>query len=337
MTIQEIPLELDHLLRKGGMAYWHAGNHRKTVTLLSPWAAQILGDKADSISGDVNWFDFIHPNDLVATQETILANEGKDIYEVDYRWASSDNSYIWLREIGHRKAPESPEFEGLIFAIKEQKDLEHKALTISEREKRKLGRELHDDLCQQLAGMLFFTNNLVYQIKTGKDTEVLVEATNEIKKQLQLSIEKTRCLSHGLNPVSLERKTFQECLIELIQQSQTLYSVNCQFQMSSDLTIEDQDIATHLFRITQESINNSIRHGNADTISITLQKEGDFGILTINDNGAGFKSDPLNTDGMGLHNLRSRARMINAVIDIGNNKQGGASVHCKFRIRPTQP
>lgn len=337
MPIQEIPLELDHLLKKGGMAYWQASNHRKSITSLSPWAAEVLGKKTGSIGEQDDWFKSIHPNDLEDTKETILANQGKNIYQVDYRWADSNDSYIWLREIGHRKAPESPEYEGLIFAIKEQKELEHKALHISEREKRKLGRELHDDLCQQLAGMLFFTNNLVYQIKTGKETEVLVEATNEIKKQLQLSIEKTRCLSHGLNPVSLERKTFQECLIELIQQSQTLYSVNCQFQMSSDLTIEDQDIATHLFRITQESINNSIRHGNADTISITLQKEGDFGILTILDNGAGFKSDPLNTDGMGLHNLRSRARMINAVIDIGNNKQGGASVHCKFRIRPTQP
>ena len=99
--------------------------------------------------------------------------------------------------------------------------------------------------------MLFFTNNLVYQIKTGKDADTLIEATKEIKKQLQLGIEKARCLSHGLNPVSLEKKSFQECLIELIQQSQTLYSINCQFHMESDVVINNQDLANHLFRITQ--------------------------------------------------------------------------------------
>lgn len=315
------------------MAYWQAGNHRKSLALLSPWAHQILGEKAETLTPEDNWFDAIHGDDVLSVQDTIAANDGSEIYEVDYRWAESQDSYIWLRELGRRKSDGSPEFEGLIFAIKEQKELEYKALNISEREKRKLGRELHDDLCQQLAGMLFFTNNLVYQIKTGKDPESLVEATNEIKKQLQLSIEKTRCLSHGLHPVSLERKTFQECLIELIQQSQTLYAVNCPFQMSSDLNIEDQEMATHLFRITQESINNAIRHGNADTISITLQKEGDYGILNIRDNGAGFKSDPQNTEGMGLHNLRSRARMINASIEIGNNQQGGSNSTLQIQVQ----
>ena len=103
--------------------------------------------------------------------------------------------------------------------------------------------------------------------------------------------------------------------------------------MGSDLTIQNQELATHLFRITQESINNAVRHGIADTISITLQKEDDFGILTIGDNGSGFKTDPQNTDGMGLHNLRSRARMINATIQIGNNDLGGVSVNCKFPLK----
>jgi signal transduction histidine kinase len=330
MSIQEITLELDHLLRKGGLAYWQATGNRKFVTVLSPWAEQFLGVNSDRLKEGDNWFNFIHSRDLEETIKTVENNDGSNIYQVDYRWAISGDSYIWLRELGRRKTEGSSEFEGLLFTIKEQKEFEYKALSISEREKRQLGRELHDDLCQQLAGMLFFTNNLVYQIESGKDTEALVESTNEIKKQLQISIEKARCLSHGLNPVSLEKKTFQECLIELVQQSQTLYSITCQFQMSSDLAIEDPEVARHLFRITQESINNAVRHGNADTISITLQKDNDFGILTIRDNGSGLKPGPQNTDGMGLHNLKSRARMINATIQISNDERGGVSVICKF-------
>ncbi|MCZ6673201.1 MAG: PAS domain-containing protein [Verrucomicrobia bacterium] len=333
MPIQEIPLELDRLLQKGGLVYWQASENRRSVSLLSPWAHNILGEMADTLSAEDDWFQFIHPDDREKVAQSVEGSDSESVYQVDYRWADSEDSYIWLRELGRRKSQNTGEFEGLIYTIKEQKELEHTALNISEREKRKLGRELHDDLCQQLAGMLFFTNNLVYQIKTGKDPDTLIEATTEIKKQLQLSIEKTRCLSHGLNPVSLDRKTFQECLIELIQQSQTLYSINCPFQMGSDLTIKNQDLATHLFRITQESINNAVRHGNADTISITLQKEEDFGILTIGDNGSGFKADPQDTDGMGLHNIRSRARMINATIEIGNNDLGGVSVKCKFTLQ----
>lgn len=329
-------MELDHLLQNGGLVYWQATKNRRSVTVLSPWAKEILGERAEALTAEDDWFQFIHPNDVEEFNQTLEANEGTDTYHIEYRWAVKEGSYTWIREFGKRRAPESDEFEGLLFTAREKGNLEQTALIISEREKRKLGRELHDDLCQQLAGMLFFTNNLVYQIKAGKDVDTLIKATTEIKEQLQLSIEKTRCLSHGLNPVSLERKTFQECLIELIQQSQTLYSINCQFQMSSDLTIQDQEQATHLFRITQESINNAVRHGNADTISIALQKEGDFGILSIRDNGSGFKNDPQNTDGMGLHNLRSRAGMINATIQIGNSSQGGASVLCKFPSKPIQ-
>ena len=333
MPIQEIPLELDLLLQKGGLVYWHAGDLRRSVSLISPWAPSILGEKADTLTPEDDWLKHVHPNDRETLIRAVEDNDGKEIYQIDYRWSHLEDSYIWLRELGKRKSADSHEFEGLFYAIGEQKDLEHRVLKISEREKRKLGRELHDDLCQQLAGMLFFTNNLVYQIKTGKDADTLIEATKEIKKQLQLGIEKARCLSHGLNPVSLEKKSFQECLIELIQQSQTLYSINCQFHMESDVVINNQDLANHLFRITQESINNAVQHGDSDTISITLRKEGDFGILTIRDNGSGLKDNSENTDGMGLHNLRSRARMINASIKIGNNDRGGASVCCKFAFQ----
>ena len=335
MPIQEIPLELDQLLQKGGLVYWQASENRRSITLISPWAHEILGEKAATLTPEHDWFQNVHPNDQDRFIQAVEYNDAKEIYQIDYRWSHADDLYIWLRELGKRKNPESDEFEGLIFAIGEQKELEHRVLHISEREKRKLGQELHDDLCQQMAGMLFFTNNLVYQIKTGKDPETLISATNEIKKQLQLGIEKTRCLSLGLNPVNIDRKSFQECLIELIQQPQTLYSINCQFQMSSDLTINDQELAIHLYRITQESINNSVRHGAADTISITLQKEANFGILTIRDNGSGFKIDPERTEGMGLHNLKSRARMINASIDIGNDDRSGASVTCKFSLQPS--
>ncbi|MDA0346098.1 MAG: histidine kinase [Verrucomicrobia bacterium] len=330
MPIQEISSELDSLLQKGETVYWQATENRKSVTKLSAWAKEVLGNKVETTSTKKDWFKHIHASDKVNVLETIGNNDGNEVYSVEYRWAKTEGCYVWLREIGIRREPGSPDFEGLLYNISSQKESEKRTLNISEREKRKLGRELHDDLCQQMAGMLFFTNNLVYQIKTGKDPETLIEATTEIKKQLQISIEKTRCLSHGLNPVSLARKTFQECLVELIQQTQTLYSINCQFQMASNLTIQNQEIATHLFRITQESINNAVRHGGADTISITLQKEENFGILTIQDNGSGFESDPQNSDGMGLHNLRSRAGMINASIHIGNNKDKGVSVICKF-------
>lgn len=332
MPIQEIPLEIDHLLEKGGIVYWQSSKDRRSVNILSPWATKILGKRASSLNDKHDWYEFLHPNDVQETRKIIESNNGSDTYQVDYRWSTGEDSYVWLREIGRRKTPDSQDFEGLLFSVDEKKALEDKSLKISEREKRKLGQELHDDLCQQLAGMLFLTNNLIYQIKTGKNIETLVEATNEIKKQLQLSIEITRCLSHGLNPVSLKRKTFQECLMELIQQSQTLYSINCQFQLSSELHISDQEKARHLYRITQESINNAIRHGNPDTVSITLQKEANLGILTIRDNGLGFKEDPQITEGMGLHNLRSRALLINATIQIKNHKQGGAIVRCKFPL-----
>ena len=330
MPTQDIPLELYSLLEKGGVTYWQAKDERKTVTMLSGCTEDLLGQNPDSIISGDSWFTHLHPQDRDLLKKAVFECHGSNFYQVDYRWIRDDGKSVWLRELGRKRGEGSDDLEGLLFSIQNPLELEQTSLTISEREKRKLGRELHDDLCQQLAGMLFFTNNLVFQIKAGKDQALLIEATNEIKKQLQISIEKTRCLSHGLNPVSLARKTFQECLVELIQQTQTLYSINCQFHMASDLAIRNQEIATHLFRITQESINNAVRHGGADTISITLQKEENFGILTIQDNGSGFETDPQNTDGMGLHNLRSRADMIKASIHIGNNKGNGVSVICKF-------
>ena len=298
--------------------------------MLSPWSKQVLGDNAETITPSDDWFDYLHPKDVESVQDAIDRSRGTEIYQVDYRWQGNAGQDVWLRELGRRIYENADEREGLIFSIREQKELENTALIISEREKRKLGRDLHDDLCQQLAGMLFFTDNLIFQINRGKDRGALFKSTSEIKAQLQLCIEKTRCLARGLNPIGLGKKTFRECLTELIEQSQKLYAISCRLQINSDLHVLERELGTHLFRITQEAIHNAVRHGRADQISITLQSQGDGGILIIRDNGSGLKPARKESTGRCLHNMRSRATMIEGSIDIVNHEEGGVLVLCKF-------
>jgi two-component system CheB/CheR fusion protein len=93
--------------------------------------------------------------------------------------------------------------------------------------------------------------------------------------------------------------------------------------------VEDNDLATHLYRIAQEATRNSVKHGNAKKIDLSLIRQGSMMSLTIEDDGTGgAETQP--GSGIGLHIMKYRARMINGVLEIKSGKDGGTVLTCSF-------
>ncbi len=96
------------------------------------------------------------------------------------------------------------------------------------------------------------------------------------------------------------------------------------------IVIHNQTTASHLFRLTQEAVNNSMKHGKARHVVIGLRNSGDHTILRISDDGLGFPSVTLKSKGLGLKIMSYRAQKIGGSLDIQPGEKGGAVVTCSF-------
>ena len=122
-------------------------------------------------------------------------------------------------------------------------------------------------------------------------------------------------------------------LSELAANTERLFGITCRFECDTPILIDDNSVATHLYRIVQEALNNAIKHGRADTVLIRLSTDGKTGSLTVKDNGHGFAGGTAQGKGMGLNIMRYRASMISASLDIRGDDERGTVLTCSFPNR----
>jgi len=217
---------------------------------------------------------------------------------------------------------------GMIRDITFRKRLEKEIIEISGREQRRIGQDLHDSLCQQLAGIGFLCKAIENKLNAGR--KVRTSEATEVVRYLDEAITLTRGFARGLNPVRLEAKGLMLALSELALTTEKLFGISCRFEYNQPLPITDNTAAIHLYRIVQEALNNAIKHGNAKKIIITLDTRGDLHTLAVKDNGSGLSSGAHHGKGMGLNIMHYRASMIGALMDIRNHDDGGVVVVCTF-------
>ena len=211
--------------------------------------------------------------------------------------------------------------------ITERKRLETEITEISNREQQRIGQDLHDGLCQELAGIQLMCQVLEQKL-AAKSKEEAKQVAN-ISEHIREAIGHTRKLARGLSPVELETNGFTSALHELADNAQRLFRIECRFDCAAPVSIRDNVAATHLYRIAQEAINNAVKHGKAKRIMISLRPDYDKVVMTITDNGLGFSNEARKGSGMGLHTMKYRAGVIGATLEVRSDG-AGATVSCVF-------
>jgi len=220
-------------------------------------------------------------------------------------------------------------FTGIVRDITERKRLEKEILEISDREQRRIGQDLHDDLCQHLAGIGLMSEVLEQKL-AEKDAPESAEAMR-IAERVRAAIDKTRMMARGLSPLETGSADLMTALAELAATTAGVFHVRCQFQAAKPVNVEDAAVSTHLYRIAQEAISNAIRHGRADDIGICLDAAAGEAVLSITDNGLGFSAPKKERRGMGLRIMKYRAGMIGGALEVGRANGAGTVVSCRFR------
>jgi len=215
--------------------------------------------------------------------------------------------------------------------ITERKHLEKAILDISAREQRRIGQDLHDGLGQHLTGIAFMAK--VHEAKLAEQEKSEADEAAKIVKLVNEAIHKTRELARGLLPVVSDSYGLMSALQLWATEVEDLFGITCCFRCEKAVLIHDDTMATHLYHIAQEAVNNAINHGEAQRILIQLTDEQGRGTLMIKDDGKGIAKNSAGRQGMGLHIMNYRAGMIGGTLEIQRDTTRGTIVTCSFPVK----
>jgi len=216
---------------------------------------------------------------------------------------------------------------GMLRDVTEHKRLEKEILEISGREQRRIGRDLHDSLCQHLAGVAFLAKALA-----RRTPPELMPAATEIVDLVDDAITLTKGFARGLNPIQLDAAGLVAGLAELAEHSQRIFGVRCTSAHTGEPLVLEGTAALHLYRVAQEAVGNAIKHGTPSSIRIGLEVVPPVGTLTVEDDGVGMPATAPRGRGMGLSIMRSRAWIIGGELQIGPASPHGTRVVCRFPL-----
>ncbi|HYC70084.1 MAG TPA: response regulator [Opitutaceae bacterium] len=211
--------------------------------------------------------------------------------------------------------------------------LERRLLTVTDAEQQRIGADLHDGLGQHLTGLSCMAAALRDRLRAGRPEDAGQAET--ISRLANEAIEQSRALARGLCPVRLEGEGLAVALEELAGQARVLHAVDCVFEMSGPPPRCEHLTAMHVYRITQEAINNAVRHGKAQRIRVRLSSRRGQHRLVVTDDGCGFDAGARRRGpGGGIRLMGYRAAMIGGVVSTDSKPGRGTRVTCHFSTFP---
>jgi PAS domain S-box-containing protein len=216
--------------------------------------------------------------------------------------------------------------------IVERNRLEREIIRISEREQRRIGQDLHDGLCQELAAIAFMTGAVATRM--GRNSAPETGRIRDVSLLLNESIVRCRDIARGLHPVEMDADGLMVALNDLAVR--TKQTVHCTFRCQEPISMPESDMALNLYRIAQEAVNNAVKYSRATRIAITLGRDGADLRLSVSDNGRGIRARSTRPGrrrtggGMGLHIMHYRARTMGATLRIRDRRPHGTEVLCLF-------
>jgi two-component system, LuxR family, sensor kinase FixL len=209
-----------------------------------------------------------------------------------------------------------------------QRELETLILETAECERQRIGRDLHDGVCQLLSGIKFKLASLEQKLRAKRCPEA--QEASLIEALLNKSIQETRRVARGLLPAALEGRGLKFALRELAASMSDLYGTKCVCHFDPASRVADPVLVTHFYRLAQEAVSNAVRHGRATRVSLHLTGRPDSLALTIRDNGRGLRTKPGDRPGLGLSLMNYRARAMGATLEIKPGRSVGTVAACRL-------
>ncbi len=304
------------------------------ITRFNRACERSTGYSAREMVGQPVWKLIRRVEELPSTRETfarLAQGQEFSVHENHWRAADGEDHLIaWSNTILRDAQGEVEYVIATGIDISESRQLEKELLNIEESVQQRIGHDLHDDLCQRLAGIEIMSQVLEKQLSSK--SKVMAGQAGEISELVRGAISHTLTLARGLSPVVMEAEGLTAALQQLTESTKSIFGVSCVFRCPEPVSVNNLSVATHLYRIAQEAVSNAVRHGAAQQIKIALVTAPEHVSLQVEDDGKGLPLSTPKRQGMGLRIMRYRAGVIGGSLSVRERTAGGTVVVCEVRI-----
>lgn len=324
--IQEMPVLMDAFDEDGNIVTWNTECERVT------------GYAASEIIGNPHALEMLYPDPVYRRQVIDEARRLRDTEHssvCDLRTKSGETRSIEWFNVGARLKVAGWKDWGIGIDITERRRLEatlHEAVV---REQHRLGRDLHDDLGQQLTGLALLASALTRG--AGAGDEMLAANLRKIAAIASQAVKTCRNVALGLAPIDDLHHGLGDALRRL-----TSDFVGPDGDWTAEFTEHapapmriSLEARSHLYRIAQEAMTNAARHSGGKLVRVNLLVDSDIVRLTVSDDGKGIVRRPGRAAGMGLRTMRHRATAIGGRLAIAAGDPRGTVISCECPNAPT--
>lgn len=211
----------------------------------------------------------------------------------------------------------------LVEANNRRMEVEAEILKISELERQRFSNDLHDDICQRLAGI-----SMLCRSYSNQDAPVEKNQMLELAQLIGETLQTTRQYAHNSYPVELESLGMNHSLSNLCDSFTAQSGIKCQYEWGMPKGVHfDKIQKLNIFRIIQEALHNVLKHSQAKNVKVSVKPEARKTLIQVVDDGVGFVNDSKgNSKGLGLNSMQYRANQIGASFVIKSNKPCGTCV-----------
>lgn len=214
--------------------------------------------------------------------------------------------------------------------------LSARLLSAREEERKRIAREIHDELGQALTGLIIelsWLEDKLALLPDGGQARPLLEKTASMLRLADSTVESVRRIAAELRPGLLDDFGLVAAIEWHAQEFEQRTGVACQVSADLDETILSPEQATAFFRIAQEALTNVARHAAATAAQVRIRRDGDELVLSVEDNGSGISEEKRSsTRSLGVIGMRERAALLGGSVRINGSRGGGTKVVARLPV-----
>ncbi len=307
-------------------------DERGRITYLNDRRIAFTGRDPDANFADL-WVTYVHPDDIERVFNTFYqALKTKQSFSQEYRLRRSDGAYRWMFDVASPRVNGDGSFGGFIGSAIDTTDqkLAQKALEkvsgqlieAQEKERSRIARDLHDDICQRLA----LLSMEIEQARRKSSESLDKQNLEDIRKHCSEIANDVQSLSHQLHSAKLDYLGVVTAINSVCTEVSKQHNVNVEFTSSNIPRQLPKDISLCLFRVSQEALQNAVKYSGTNHFYVELFGTGKALQLLVRDHGAGFNAEEARKNrGLGLVSMQERVNLVNGTFSI-DSKPGKGTI-----------